>query len=76
MKYARDMVLPCGICAATFAVAIAMAVGAHVTGAKILEDYWMVSLTTTFLAFFLWMGIPWIRGADQRRDGPAEAARH
>jgi hypothetical protein len=74
MKYARDMVLPCAICAASFAVAIAMAVAAHVTGVKILEDYWMVSLTTTVLALFLWMGIPWIRGADQRRDGPFTAA--
>jgi len=74
MKYARDMVLPSAICAASFAVAIAMAVAAHVTGTKILEDYWMVSLTTTVLAFFLWMGIPWIRGADQRRDGPFTAA--
>jgi hypothetical protein len=74
MKYARDMVLPCAICAASFAVALAMALAAHVTGTKILSDYWMVSLTTTALAFFLWMGLPWFRGPGQRRDGPFTAA--
>ena len=74
MKFARDMILPCAICAASFAVAIAMAVAAHVTGTKILSDYWMVSLTTTALAFFLWMGLPWFRGPGQRRDGPFTAA--
>jgi hypothetical protein len=68
------MVLPCAICAASFAVALAMAVAAHVTGAKILGDYWMVSLTTSALALFLWMGLPFLRGPGQRRDGPFTAA--
>ena len=66
MKYARDMVLPCAVCAASFAVALGMAMAMHVTGTKILSDYWMVSLTTTALAFFLWMGLPWFRGPGQR----------
>jgi PAP2 superfamily len=74
MKYARDMVLPCAICAATFAVALAMAIGAEISGTKILRDYWMVALTTGNLSIFLWMGLPWFRGPGQRRDGPFTAA--
>lgn len=74
MKYARDMVLPCAICACTFAVALALAIAAEVSGAKILGDYWVVALSTGSLAFFLWMGLPWLRGPGQRRDGPFTAA--
>ena len=74
MKYARDMLLPCAICAASFAVALAMAIAARITGTRILTDYWTVGLTTTALALFLWMGLPFLRGPGQRRDGPFAAA--
>lgn len=74
MKFARDMVLPCAICAASFAAALVLALKAGVTGTKILQDYWSVGLITSALAFFLWMGIPWFRGPGQRRDGPFTAA--
>jgi len=74
MKFARDLVLPCVICAATFAVALAMAIEGEVGGTKILFDYVEISLTTTILALLLWMAIPWIRGAEQRRHGPFTVA--
>ena len=74
MKYARDMVLPCVICAGTFAVALAMAIAAEVSGAKILIEYWVAALSTGALALFLWMGLPWLRSPDQRRDGPFATA--
>jgi hypothetical protein len=74
MKFARDLVLPCALCAATFAIALAMAIAGHVGGTRILSDYWWASLITTNLAFVLWMGLPGFRGADLRRAGPFAAA--
>lgn len=75
MKCARDLVMPCAICAASFAVALAMAIGARVGGTEILFDYWLVSLSTTALALFLWMGLPFLRGPGQHDDGPFAVAR-
>jgi hypothetical protein len=74
MNYARIMVLPCAICAGAFAVALAMAIAGGVGGTIILWSYVNVAMMSTFLAFTLWMAIPWFRGADQRRDGPFTAA--
>jgi len=73
MKFARDMVVPCAICAVTFAVALAMAIAGDVGGTKILADYIRISLTIANLAFLAWMLIPWLRGADLRKEGPFTA---
>jgi hypothetical protein len=73
MKYAHAMLLPCVICAASFALALAMVLAAGITGSRILVGYWTVGLNITVLSFALWMALPWLRGADQRRDGPFTA---
>src|SRR5436190_7017622 len=73
MNHARAMILPCAICAVSFAVALWMAIAGGIGGTKILRDYWAVSLLTTNLAFVLWMGLPWLRARDQRADGPISA---
>lgn len=74
MKHARELVLPCALCAVTFAVALALAIAGRVTGTQILIDYVMLSLVTSGLAFLIWMLIPWLRGADLRHAGPFKAA--
>jgi Trk-type K+ transport system membrane component len=73
MKFARDLILPCSICAATFALALAMAMAGGVGGTAILRDYVAVALTANSLAFLLWMGIPWLRTKEQRKAGPLDA---
>ena len=70
MKFARAMILPSVICAVTFAVALAMAIAAGTSGTSILFDYWIVALSTSNLAFAVWLAVPWLRGSDQRVQGP------
>lgn len=74
MKHARDLVLPCALCAATFAIALAMAIAGRVTGTRILIDYVMISMVTSGMAFLIWMLVPWLRGPDLRRAAPFHAA--
>ena len=74
MRFARDMILPAALCAVTFAIALAMAIGAGVGGTKIVKSYATVSLFATQLSFVLWAGIPWIRGAERKHLSPIEAA--
>jgi hypothetical protein len=74
MTIAREMILPCAICAVTFAVALAMAVAGGVSGTTILYDYLVLALTTGSFAFLVWAGIPWLRAHDQRKAGPFRAA--
>ena len=75
MKYARDLVLPCAICAGTFAVALVLAIAAGVKGSGILGEYWIASIATAPLALFLWMGLPFLRGRHQRGGSPFAIAR-
>ena len=75
MKYARDMVLPSAICAATFVLALGMAIAAGIGGTSILADYWMISLITSGLALLVWAGVPWLRSPDHFRLPPFAAAR-
>ena len=74
MKFARDMIFPGALCAATFAIAFAMAVGAGVGGTKIVRSYATVAWFATQLSFVLWVGIPWLRGAERKHLGPFNAA--
>lgn len=74
MTFARDLIAPCLLCAITFAIALVMAVVGGIGGTQILVDYWWVALTTTNLAFVIWMALPWFRGSDLRKVGPFTAA--
>ena len=74
MKYARAMILPSSICAVTFAIALAMAIKAGIRGTDIVKDYWFVALAANNLALTLWAALPWLRGPEQRGDGPFTAA--
>ena len=74
MKYARDLVLPCALCAATFAIALVMAIAGGVGGTQILADYVKIGAVSTNLAFLIWMMLPWLRSTDLRKLGPFTAA--
>lgn len=73
MKFARDLVLPCTVCAVTFAIALAMAVAGRVAGTEILSDYALVSLWTTDMALLIWMLVPWFRSEELRDVRPFAA---
>lgn len=73
MKLARYMVLPCSICASTFAVALAMAIAGGVGGTRILSDYLAVGVFATVLALISWILVPWLRGPDHRSLPPLTA---
>ena len=60
------MLLPCAICAASFAAALALAIAAGIRGTKILGDYMFAGLVATFLALILWIIIPWLRAPQHR----------
>lgn len=66
MRFSRELLLPCAICAASFAVALALAIAADVAGTKILGDYVMAGIFATFLALLVWIVIPWIRAPEHR----------
>lgn len=74
MKFAREMILPCAICAGTFAIALVMAIAGGVKGTQILYDYVRVGIAATSLAFVVWMVVPWFRAKELRREGPFTAA--
>jgi hypothetical protein len=73
MKLARDLIMPCILCAAMLALALMMAVAGGVAGTKILGAYVKVALMTTNLAFLIWMLVPWLRNAELRKAGPFTA---
>ena len=74
MKFARQLILPCAICAMMFAVSLAMAIAGGIKGTEILYDYVRVGIAATSLAFVVWMVVPWVRGQSLRREGPFTAA--
>jgi hypothetical protein len=74
MIHARDLVPACAFCAATFALALALAIAGGVGGTRILIDYVTVGLAATNIALVIWILVPWFRGAGQRRGNPVDAA--
>jgi len=74
LKFAREMVLPCAVCAATFAVALALAIGGGVAGTRLLSAYVEVGIWAAIVAFIPWMLIPWLREPALRKVGPITAA--
>jgi hypothetical protein len=73
MKFARHLVLPCAVCAVTFAIALAMAMAGRVGGPLILGDYAMVSLRTTDMGLLFWMLVPWLLSEELREFRPFAA---
>lgn len=74
MKFARDMLVPCTICAVTFAIALVMAMAGGVAGTRLLTAYVEVGIWAAVVALILWMLVPWLREPALRRAGPISAA--
>ena len=74
LKFAREMILPCLVCAATFAVALTMAIAGGVGGTRLLSAYVEVGIWAAMVALIGWMLIPWLREPALRRVGPVTAA--
>lgn len=66
MRFSRELLLPCAICAASFAVALILAIATDVGGTKILGDYLMAGLVATYLALLVWIIVPPLRAAEHR----------
>lgn len=73
MKFARDLLLPCAICAASFAVALGLAAAAGIGGTRILTDYLVAGLIAFYLAFLVWCFVPWLRSPQHRALPPIRA---
>lgn len=74
MKFSRELLLPCAICAASFAAALVLAIAADVGGTRILRDYLVAGLLASYLALLLWCFLPWLRAAEHRGLPPIRAA--
>jgi len=74
LNFARQMVLPCAVCAVTFAAALAMAIVGGVAGTRLLSAYVEVGIWAAIVAFIAWMLIPWLREPALRKLGPVTAA--
>jgi hypothetical protein len=73
MTFARELIAPAAICAATFAVALAMTIAAGLTGTEILFAYFDIAGFTTLLAFLIWCLLPFCRPPEFRNRGPISA---
>jgi hypothetical protein len=58
LNFARQMVLPCAVCAVTFAAALTMAIAGGVAGTRLLSAYVEVGIWAAIVAFIAWMLIP------------------
>ena len=74
MKFSRELLLPCGICAASFAAALALAIAADVGGTRILRDYLVAGLLASYLALLIWCFLPWLRAPELRALPPIRSA--
>ena len=74
LNFARQMVLPCVVCAVTFAAALMMAIVGGVAGTRLLSAYVEVGIWAAIVAFIAWMLIPWLREPALRKLGPVTAA--
>lgn len=73
MRFERELLVPATLCAATFAVALALTIRVGLSGTDILVEYWRVSATATFITFLLWCGLPFFRPAEYRALLPSTA---
>lgn len=75
MAYARELIFPALLCAATFFVALLFASAAGISGNQILFDYAALSTVATFITFLAWCGLPFFRSLEFRHLGPSAAGK-
>ncbi|HVF37974.1 MAG TPA: phosphatase PAP2 family protein [Sphingomicrobium sp.] len=73
MKFARELIVPAGICVATFVVALTLATRAGISGNQILFDYFEIAAFTTLLAFLFCCLLPSLRPRELRQHSPMAA---
>ena len=66
MKFARELLLPSAICAASFAAALVLAIVAGVGGTRILTDYLIAGFIASYVGLTAWIAIPWLRAPEHR----------
>jgi len=72
---AKDLVFPAMLCAATFFIALTLAIVLGLSGTAILATYWLGSLYPAVLLLMIWSVFPSGQGAEYRACGPLKAIR-